>query len=191
LGLKHNADHLLYLSEYYRHHNDVKILVVSEGIEADRLRKSIREARINNLIVHNYLPYNQYPALLGSSDILVGLLIKEASEFSIPSKILSYLCAQRPILLAVPGLNMAARTVNENQAGFTAEPDDLENFVTLADKLYNSQDLREKFGRNGRKFAESTFDIGKITGCFESLISNEIEKNIQHGTKANIIDKKK
>ena len=44
----------------------------------------------------------QLAATLGSADILLGLLEPEATAFSIPSKVLSYMSAGRPIVGLMP-----------------------------------------------------------------------------------------
>ena len=55
--------------------------------------------------------------MLASATVLIGILEEDAGVFSVPSKVLSYLCAGRPIVLCAPAENLASRTLLEAEAG--------------------------------------------------------------------------
>jgi glycosyltransferase involved in cell wall biosynthesis len=90
--------------------------------------------------------------------------------FSVPSKVLTYLCAQRPLLLAVPLENLAAKIVADNEAGYVLLPGDADGFLERADQLMQDTDLRGRLARNARNYAEANFDIQKIGDQFENII---------------------
>ena len=73
--------------------------------------------------------------MLASADVLVSVLEAEAGHFSVPSKVQSYLCAERAILLAAPHANLAAAIVARENAGLVVEPDDIEGFLEAAKAL--------------------------------------------------------
>lgn len=170
IGMKHNPDLLLQLALHFKNEKSVRIIVVSEGPGAEWLTKKKLENGLRNLSLFKYQPYEVLSSVLASSDVLISILDHDASIYSVPSKILSYLCAQRPLLLAIPSENMAARIVKENQAGLVVEPERVENFISLAVELYQNQDLRKNFASNGRKYAEDNFKIEKIVSRFEDVI---------------------
>jgi glycosyltransferase involved in cell wall biosynthesis len=87
--------------------------------------------------------------------------------FSVPSKVLSYLCAGRPVLAAVPPGNLAARVVARAGAGITVDPTDKGAFIAGALDLLADPSP----GRAARKYAERTFDIAAIGERFESILS--------------------
>ena len=66
--------------------------------------------------------FRDLPAALASSSVLVALLGEESGEFSVPSKVLTYHCAGRPLLLSVPASNLAARIVEQNSTGLVVPP---------------------------------------------------------------------
>jgi glycosyltransferase involved in cell wall biosynthesis len=108
--------------------------------------------------------------VLASADVLVATIEADASNFAVPSKVLSYLCARRPILLCAPRTNLAARIVERANAGFVVEPGDVSGFLTAASALRRDARLRTEMGNNGREYAERTFDLEKITDCFERVL---------------------
>jgi glycosyltransferase involved in cell wall biosynthesis len=111
------------------------------------------------------------PQVLAAADVLVAMIDNEAGRFAVPSKVQSYLCAGRPILLAAPRENLAARTVVRANAGIVVEPDDTEGFLAAAAKLRADPDLRAELGSNGRAYAEHTFNLDRIADAFEAVLS--------------------
>ncbi len=171
IGMKHNPAMLLELAKRFEAEPDVRVLVVSEGIGADWLRRESARAGLKNLLLLPYQPFAELPELLATGDVLAGILEQEAGVFSVPSKTLSYLCAGRPLLLAVPQENLAARITRDNGAGLTVAPDDMEGFLAAARRLYESPEERERLAANARAYAEATFPIEKTADVFEGILS--------------------
>ncbi|MFT3991630.1 MAG: glycosyltransferase family 4 protein [Luteolibacter sp.] len=172
IGMKHNPALLLELARRYSHNPWVKIVVVSEGIGADWLKKEALHASLTNLILLPYQPFADLPQVLATGDVLIGILEKEASTFSVPSKTLSYLCAGRPLLLAIPPENLAARITRDHQAGLIVAPDDIQGFLTAAAKLHSSVTLRQETSARARAYAEATFPINRTSELFEQVLSS-------------------
>lgn len=175
IGLKHNPLICTRLAQRFQSEN-VAVVVVSEGLGADILNKEKQQKGIKNLHILPFQPFEQLPSVLASADVLFGVLEADAGVFSVPSKVLTYHCAGRPILLSVPSANLAARIVKENQTGITTEPNDEESFLMAAEKLYRDAGIRKKLAANARRYAERTFDIHKITGKFEEAIQIALRK---------------
>jgi glycosyltransferase involved in cell wall biosynthesis len=171
LGLKHDPNMLLHLTIAFRGMDDVCVVVVSEGLGEKWLREKKAEMGLENLVLLGYQPFEQIPDILATGDVLVAILKPEASKVSVPSKVLTYLCARRPILLAVPEDNVASRIILQHQAGFVASPGDIDQFISGARILYHDPVLRQRAGENARSYAEMNFDITKITTQFEELFS--------------------
>jgi glycosyltransferase involved in cell wall biosynthesis len=170
LGLKHNPNLLLHLTLQFKDNEDVRIVVVAEGPGSTWLKKKKDELGLTNLLLFGYQPFKQMPDVLASGDVLVAILEPEAGLFSVPSKVLTYLCAQRPLLLAVPLDNLAAKIVTNNNAGLVVPPDDVDAFVKSAEKLVHDATMRDEYARNARAYAQKTFDIQKIGDHFEEIL---------------------
>lgn len=171
IGMKHNPAMLLELARKNSANHDVRIVIVSEGIGAEWLRKEAATEGLGNLIILPYQLFHELPAVLATGDVLVGILEAEAGVFSVPSKTLSYLCAGRALLLAMPLENLAARITREHRAGLTVASDDLTGFLAAAGSLYASPSLRETFSTNARAYAEATFPITKTGAVFEEILA--------------------
>jgi colanic acid biosynthesis glycosyl transferase WcaI len=171
IGMKHNPAMLLEVAKRFKDKPEVEVVVVSEGIGAEWLKRESAAANLTNLRILPYQSFAELPAVLASGDVLVGILEEEAGVFSVPSKTLSYLCAARPLLLAVPKENLAARITREQGAGITVAPKDMEGFLAAASFLHASPDECAEFGAKARAYAEATFPIEKTASTFEKILT--------------------
>jgi len=171
IGMKHNPGLLLELAKRHSHDPKVKVVVISEGIGAEWLRKKIAEENIDNLRLLPYQSFAELPSVLASGDVLIGILEKDAGTFSVPSKTLTYLCANRALLLSIPPENLASRIAQRENAGLIVGPDDVEGFIGAASKLRESDSLRQQLGDNARRYAEKTFRITKIATDFDEILA--------------------
>lgn len=163
LGLKHTPHLLLRLAEKVAIQHGL-VVVIAEGPGAEWLRENA--GAVGNLVLLPYQPYESLPDVLATGDVLISLLQRDAGAFSVPSKTLSYMCAGRPILAAVPPGNLAARLIHEAGAGLTVDPSDEAGFAAAAGRLASEP----QFGTQGRAYAERTFHIGSIAARFEEIL---------------------
>jgi colanic acid biosynthesis glycosyl transferase WcaI len=170
LGMKHNPELILKLAVQYRDVPSVKVMVVSEGAGADWLKARSVELGLPALSVIPFQAYDVFPDVMASADVLMAILEPSAGSFSVPSKVLSYLCAGRPLLLAVPAGNLAARIVQEADAGVVVEPSDVSAFLREAENLRVDLPRRAKMQKSALAYADRTFDIENVTNRFEAII---------------------
>ena len=142
LAMKHNPALLLELARMLDRDSSGELLVVSEGAGVEWLAEQAAGEGLRSLRCLGFQPFEVLPDVLGSADVLVAILEPDAGVFSVPSKVLSYFCAGRPVLLAVPRENLAAKIVVESGAGLVVEPSDLAGFCAAAQQLIDSPELR-------------------------------------------------
>ncbi|HEY2010108.1 MAG TPA: glycosyltransferase family 4 protein [Rhizomicrobium sp.] len=172
LGLKHNPALLSHTAAQCQaqKRDDVMFVVATHGLGADFLKREAAERNIRNLRVLPWQPYERLPEVLSSADILTAIIEPDAGQFSVPSKILSCLCAGRPVVASIPTDNLAAQTIQKARSGLVVEPGDESGFITRIERLLDNPGLAEEMGRNGRAYAEETFDISRIAGRFMALV---------------------
>jgi glycosyltransferase involved in cell wall biosynthesis len=170
LGLKHDPGAIVQLARHFSKQDDVEVVVVSEGRGADWLRLRREEERLANLRLLPFQPYAVLPDVLASGDVLLTLLEANAGAFSVPSKVLSYLCAGRALLAAVPSDNLAAEVVRRSGGGVVVEPGDAGDLVANATRLLADTRLREELGHRARRYAEKSFDVTSIGDKFEAIL---------------------
>jgi colanic acid biosynthesis glycosyl transferase WcaI len=171
LGLKHNPALLSRAALHFQNQkrDDIAVVVATQGLGAEFLKKDAEERQIRNLKVLPWQPYERLPEVLATGDILTAIIEPDAGLFSVPSKILSCLCAGRPVMAAIPADNLAARTIERAGAGLIVPPGDEAAFVAGLERLLADPGLRERLGAAGRSYAEEHFDIRKIASHFAAL----------------------
>lgn len=169
LAMKHNPDLLLQLAVKYRNLPNVSVVVISEGPGSDWLKKEKNSLGLNQLKILPFQAFEIMPEVMASSDVLIAVLEPDAGVFSVPSKVLTYHCAQRPILGAIPIENLAGRIIERNGTGVCISPTDMEGFLATAEKLRTDHDFSGRIALNARKYAEKHFDIQTITDKFEGI----------------------
>ena len=125
--------------------------------------------RLDSLRLLPLQPIARFPEVLAAGDVLVAVIEADAGTYSVPSKVQSYLCAGRSILLAAPSENLAARVVARENAGIVVAPDG-SDFMAAAIRLRHDNELRAQQGANGRAYAERAFDMIKIVDAFEETL---------------------
>lgn len=170
LGLKHNPELLLEVAVRHQHNPDLQVVVISQGLGAQWLFEQRARLGLANLLLLPYQPYERLPEVLATADVLVALLTREAGVYSAPSKVLTYLCAGRPIVAAMPEANLGARRLVEAGAGIVVKPDDADAFATAVEKLLADDCLSEECGHQAREYAEKTFDVEPIADRFEQVL---------------------
>jgi colanic acid biosynthesis glycosyl transferase WcaI len=157
LARKHNPQLLVDLASAVQS-IDGTVVVVSEGEGADWLDEQRTSHDFANLVLLPYQDFAELPDVLGAADVLLVLLEPLAGPFSVPSKTLSYLCAGRPIIGAMPLTNTASVTIAERaHAGIVVGPDDSEGFCAAAKALAADPTRRHTLGASGRTYAEEHF----------------------------------
>lgn len=171
LGRKHNPQLLLDLLGALRDRGvDAGLLVVSEGPGADSVASEAPGDA--NVRVLPFQPAEALPDVLGSADVLLALLEPDASRFSVPSKVASYLAAGRPVVLLGPPTNPVAADV-ERAGGLVAtpDPDGVETAAAwIAATLADPQRVRG-VGLDARAFAEDRYEIGRVVQVFEKVLA--------------------
>jgi colanic acid biosynthesis glycosyl transferase WcaI len=165
LGMKHRPDLLYRLAQTLD--ASCSVVVITEGPGREYLQ---RMPKLDNLLLLDFQPYDRLPEVLASADVLLATLESDAGQFAVPSKILSYLCAGRPLLLAAPKSNLAALIVERSAAGVVVDPDCPGEWIRAANHLATDGCARASFGANARHYAERQFDISQIAARFEAVL---------------------
>jgi glycosyltransferase involved in cell wall biosynthesis len=176
LGLKHDPRILGVIAERLRlTHPDAEVVVISEGKGRDWLEdwKRAMGSAADNLVLLDFQPYGDLPAVMGAADVLVAILEPDASRFSVPSKVLTYLCAERAIVGVLPRDNSVAEILVSEGAGRVVDRAAVAQEVAA---LLDDAEARRAMGRAGRRYAERTFSpetaADRFLGVFGDLVDD-------------------
>jgi glycosyltransferase involved in cell wall biosynthesis len=149
--------------------SDATVVVISEGDGAIRVEQAAKKRGLANLVVLPFQPYEVYGDVLASADVLIGSISERAGNLYAPSKVASYFCAGRPIVLAAPLQSVIAQDLRASGGGCVAPAEDRAGLSKAVLSYLDNEDLRTQAARSARRYAERAYDIGEITDRFERL----------------------
>lgn len=170
LGMKHDPSLLLELAAAVR--GRARVVVVGQGSGMAALAAAAAE----NVSLLPLQPVERLGEVLATADVALAVIEPDAGTFSVPSKVQSYLCAGRPMLLAVPADNLAARVVADVGAGLVVAPGDRAGFAAAGLRLMSDAGLRRDMAARGRAYAEATYDVEKVADRFEAVIEAAVRR---------------
>ena len=165
MALKHDPNIILNAA---KSHQDIDFTIVGFGVGIDYIKDNSSD--IENINILPIQPFSDLSNVLASADILVAVIEEDAGQFSVPSKILNYMCAGKPIVLSAPQSNLATKIINDANAGICVMSNDYTGFNEAITEIKNNREMSTDFSNNSRKYAENNFNIKIITKKFEDLI---------------------
>ncbi len=164
MALKHNP---VLIENLAKENPSIEVIVIGSGVGVDYLTK--QKPLIPNLKILPLQPFSEFEEVLGSGDVLVAVIEDDAGKFSVPSKVLSYMCAGKPIVLAAPSENLAAKIITDSNSGIVVDSSDIQGFSAAVCGLITDKIRSDTMAINARKYAEANFNIEKITDDFENI----------------------
>ncbi|MHB8644067.1 MAG: glycosyltransferase [Gaiellaceae bacterium] len=113
------------------------------------------------------VPRDDYPQLLSSADVHVVLQRAVIGGANLPSKIASSLASGRPIVASIGLATPAAELLRASGGALLVEPDSPEALAAAMRRLHESPVLRQKLGRNGRRYAVEHLSRDAVLARFE------------------------
>ncbi|MGP0030234.1 MAG: glycosyltransferase family 4 protein [Acidimicrobiales bacterium] len=170
LGLKHDPSLLALMATHLKAtHPTARVVVVSEGKGRQWLETWKRENEADNLLLLDFQDYEELPQMMASADVLVAILEPDASKYSVPSKVLTYLCSGRAILGVIPRDNSVAEILWGNGAGLVTDPAARDKVGEAAAYLLDDELYRRQLGEAGRGYAEREFSPDLAAAQFEEI----------------------
>lgn len=145
---------------------DIFFLFVGRGTDRYKLEKTIRENNINNALLIENLPRQEYEQVIKECN--VGLIVLDP-RFTIPnypSRILSYMEYAKPILAATDNVTDLKELIEESQCGEWVWSGDTHSFVTKIKDMAKRKDLLS-MGNNGRNYMMNHFKVEHSVNIIE------------------------
>jgi colanic acid biosynthesis glycosyl transferase WcaI len=150
------------------------LLVAGEGGLLSACRALAADLGTERIVFHSPYPVEDTPSVLASAELLLLPTRGHQSLYSVPSKLISYMLAGKPILCQASPESDLAKAVEAADCGWVVEPDRLELFAAAIEQIRTSPAAeRERRGRAGEQFARQNFSksalLPRIISIIESL----------------------
>ncbi len=138
--------------------DDIKIVLIGKGKLKAKLQERAEREGIKNVVFHAPVDKSQLAGLLASADIGLQLLSNVPAFYfgTSPNKFFDYIAAGLPVLNNYPG--WVAEMIENNQCGFTVEPDSSRAFAGALVQAADDRQLLSVMGHKSLKLAQNDFD---------------------------------
>jgi colanic acid biosynthesis glycosyl transferase WcaI len=170
LGMVQGLETIIEAAALLRERQDVVFALVGDGSDRPRLEAMAAGRQLTNVFFAGRHPADEMPDFLRAADALVVHLRRsEIAEHAIPTKILSYFAAGRPIVCATAGVS--ADLVRSANAGLICPPGDAPALATAVLELVRMPaESREHFGNNGRAYLHRHFEKETVIDGYERML---------------------
>jgi colanic acid biosynthesis glycosyl transferase WcaI len=162
MGVKQDLETIVETARILGRGSSVLWLLVGEGEQKPQIIQRIANYGLAEQV--KLLPFQELTemaAMFSAADVLVLCQLQSVKETVIPSKLLTYMAAGRPIVAGVHKHSEAARVLREAGGGMLVQP---ESPLALAEAItrFQTESNRSELGKRNRAYAVANFDGSKI-----------------------------
>ena len=170
-GIANDLDVLIDAAHLLRDDPDVRIVLVGNGRERDRLKQRVSEEQLLNVSFVEAQPKAAMATWLAAADVCIATL-KPIKMFTTtyPNKVFDYMAAGKPTIVAIDGVIRAV--VEEARAGTFVEPGSAPQIADAIRKYKEEPGREVEEGRNARKAVVEQFDRKAHASLFEQALED-------------------
>jgi colanic acid biosynthesis glycosyl transferase WcaI len=171
-GLTNVIDAARYLSQRQSMSPSVVWVLVGDGEMRHAVEALVREHGLQGRVrLAPFQPEGRLAPMFAAADVLLLNQLSTVKDTVIPSKLLTYMAAGRPVLAAVNGSSQGAEILQEADGGMLVAPEDPAALAHGVEALLGvGVDGRAAMGERNRAYAERHLDQRKILAAHESFI---------------------
>jgi colanic acid biosynthesis glycosyl transferase WcaI len=175
VGVAAGVDTLLGAIRHLPAETSVRLLIAGSGSQLATCKSAAEEIGSGRIVIHSPWAVDETSAVLRAADLLVLPTQGEQSLVSVPSKLLSYMLAGRPVLAAAVPDSDLADLVAQSQCGWVVEPDRPDLLVEQIEKIRALNPVeRQQKGDMGRAYVLENLTedvcVPKVIRILESAI---------------------
>jgi glycosyltransferase involved in cell wall biosynthesis len=184
LGKAQALEVILEVAENLLDLESFKIFLIGSGSLSNWLLEQKVKRGLINVELPGRFPMAAMPKIYDNAGgLIVSLRDNDIINYTVPSKIQSYLSAGKPIIGSLNG--EGARVIRESGCGFVSKAECVKELESSIRNLYQlSDEEREKLGRNGLDYFHDNFDMDvQVEHLIEILTKNQNQNQNQNKSK--------
>jgi colanic acid biosynthesis glycosyl transferase WcaI len=170
IGLVAGAEVLVQAARHLSSHPDILFLLVGDGYGKEQVQSQVKELGLANV---RFLPFQDRAILSevqATADVSVVTLAPGRGRTSVPSKILGYMAANRPVVAAVDANCDTAILIRQAGCGIVVPPGDGAAIAEGVLGYYQETGKRKEAGEKGRAFYLEHFEKKVVIQKYNDLI---------------------
>jgi len=126
----------------------------------------------------HFLPFQareMLPAVQNCASLSMVSLLPGKGIFSVPSKVLGYMAAAKPVVASVDIHSETGRLVQQAECGVVVEPGNAEALLQAVEQLLFKQQSTRHLGENGRQFLEQRYSRMQVCAQYARFFQQTID----------------
>ena len=152
--------------------NQVRWVFVGDGEDKAALVEAVKRRGLEERV--RFVPFqrdDQLAAMFAAADVLLLNQLRTVKDTVIPSKLLTYMSAGRPVIAAVNAGSQGAEILREADGGRLVAPEDPQALAAAATWFMAlPPEQLTAYGARNRAYAEAHFDQRKILAAHEEFM---------------------
>jgi colanic acid biosynthesis glycosyl transferase WcaI len=178
IGLVSGAEVILAAARRLKSREDILFLLVGGGYAKDQVEVEARQLGLTNIRMLPFQPRERLSELQATADVSLVTLAPERGRTSVPSKVLGYMAAARPIVASVDANCDTARMIKEAGCGLVVAPGEGEALAQAVCHYYENPPQRAADGSNGRQYFLKNYEKKRVIGKCLDLLDELIEHRV-------------
>jgi len=135
-----------------------KFFIIGEGSTKDDLEREVAARNLTNVTILPLQPKATLAQQLCAADVLVIMQKRNVTDAVFPSKLLTYMACERPIVAGVSEDSETACFIRQHHVGIVVPPEDPAAFAAALVELKENPELAAKMACSARNLVMSTFE---------------------------------
>ena len=172
-GMSNDLGVLLEAARLLADQPNIQIVLLGDGKEKANLQAQAAALELGNVSFIASVPKDEMTGAMAAADACVAILKPvEAYKTTYPNKVFDYMCAGRPVVLAIDGV--MREVVEAADCGIFAQPGDPQALADAVRSLAADPQRSREMGLSGRRYVEANFNrpllAEKLAGIMEEMI---------------------
>lgn len=171
LGHVSGADILIDVAEKLRANRDILILCIGEGVYKEKMQADARARALDNIRILPFQPRERLVEVQRSADVMLLTMQKNAGNSSVPSKLVSYMAAGRPVICAAEKNTSVSCVVEESGSGVVVPSGDAVAIAEAVIELSRNRVKAAEMGHRSRYYFERNLTLSRAHQQFAELLA--------------------
>ncbi len=170
------VDLLVEVAHQLRSRSDVLIVCLGEGIRKNAMLEACELRHLDNIRILPFQPRDRVAEVHSSANVLLLTMHPNSSDASVPSKLISYMAAGRPVICSAPPRTSGSQVVVQSGAGLITEPGDAIAIADAIEYLSSHRSEAECMGANARTYFEKHMTLDHAHRRFSMLLQEIVHQ---------------
>lgn len=147
------VDFIIDVADRIKKCTNIIFLLIGEGTEKEKIKNLIKIKKLNNVILIDLIPQDDYINLTKQCDVGLVNLSEKFTIPNIPCRTLSYWKSQLPVLAALDKITDLKQIIESINGGLCSMTGDIETYIKKLMYFYNNPEQKKIMGKNGFNYA--------------------------------------